>query len=66
MCANLIKNEEKSQKQKHVHAIHFIDFEFSIIFVFIALTHSTFLEMQNLNEMQAHHQFLTILLYTLL
>lgn len=40
MCANMIKNEEKSQKQKHVHAIHFIDFEFSIIFVFIALTHS--------------------------
>lgn len=31
-----------------------------------SLTHSTFLEMQNLNEMQAHHQFFTILLYTLL
>lgn len=31
--------EQNSQKQKHVHAIHFIDFEFSIIFVFIALTH---------------------------
>lgn len=66
MCANLIKNDKKSQKQKHVHAIHFIDFEFSIMFVFIALTHSPFLEMQILNEMQAHHQFFTILLYTLL
>lgn len=33
-------NEQKSQKQKHVDEIHFIDFDFSIIFVFIALSHS--------------------------